>query len=171
MKMPIKLGIIAGVIIAISFTIIIFSQMEVVQNNVDQNELEQNEVIPKPIFSETVIVSGPFQINKPQYKLGESIFFRAVGVDPNEKGQISFLRPKNATHYIVYEAIPFDGSLKTDFNQYFKPGIAGLVGICSSEDLVGTWVIVFRGVPYENISFEIINEILSGSEAQYEPVC
>jgi len=91
MKMPIKLGIIAGVIIAISVTIIIMSQMQVVQNNVDQNELEENEVISEPVFSETVVVSGPFQINKLQYMLGENIFFRAVGVDPNEKGQIAFV--------------------------------------------------------------------------------
>jgi len=140
--------------------------MEVVQNDV-----EQNEVVRKPIFSETVIVSGPFQIDKPQYKLGENIFFRAVELEPNEKGQIAFLRPKNITHYVVYDSIPFDGSKKSDFNQYFTPSLAALVGICSSEDLMGTWKIVFRGVPYENISFEIINETLLGSEAQYEPVC
>jgi len=171
MKMPIKLGIIAGVIIAISVTIIIMSQMQVVQNNVDQNELEENEVISEPVFSETVVVSGPFQINKLQYMLGENIFFRAVGIDPNEKGQIAFLRPKNATHYIVHQSIPFDGSKKSDFNQYFKPSLAALIDICSSDDLVGTWVIVFRGVPYENISFEIINKTLLGEEDAMVPVC
>jgi len=169
--MPIKLGIIAGVLIAISVTIIIISQMQVVQNNLDQNELEQNEVISEPVFSETVIVSGPFQINKPQYMLGENIFFRAVGIEPNEKGQIAFLRPKNTTHYIVHQNIPFDGSKKSDFNQYFKPGLAGLIDICTVEDLVGKWVIVFRGVPYENLSFEIINQTLQGEEDDYVPVC
>jgi len=153
MNKKISLGIIIGVIIAISVSIIIISQMEVVQNDV-----EQNEVVREPIFSETVIVSGPFQIDKPQYKLGENIFFRAVELAPNENGKIVFLRPKNETHYIVYDSIPFDGSKKSDFNQYFKPGLAGLIGICTEEDLLGKWVIVFRGVPYENISFEIINQ-------------
>jgi len=107
MNKKISLGIIIGVIIAISVSIIILSQMEVVQNDV-----EQNEVVREPIFSETVIVSGPFQIDKPQYKLGENIFFRAVELEPNEKGQIAFLRPKNITHYVVYDSIPFDGSKK-----------------------------------------------------------
>ena len=66
-------------------------------------------------FSSTVrglLTSGPFQIDKSQYLLGENIFVRVGNLAPNEKGQIAFLRPMNETHYSVYTTIPFDGAKK-----------------------------------------------------------
>ena len=37
--------------------------------------------------------SGPFQIEKYEYYLGEKIFFNAVNISADEKGEIVFFRP------------------------------------------------------------------------------
>jgi len=180
MNKKISLGIVLGVIVAI--TIVAISQMQVV-SDVNDTIIEETKK-PETIENETIVpsdnpgfrerdwvMSGPFQIDRSKYLLGENIFFRVTGLAPNEEGQIVFLRPKNETHYIVYQSFPFDGSLKTDFNTYFTPGLAALIDICSKDDLIGNWKIVFRGVPYENISFEIINKTLPGEEDAMVTVC
>ena len=125
-------------------------------------------------FSPTVgdrLTSGPFQIDKSQYLLGENIFVRVSNLAPNEKGQITFLRPLNETHYSVYTTIPFDGAKKNSFNQYFTPNLSRALKACTVDDLIGTWKVVFQKTNYENLSFEIINEILPGEEDSFKPFC
>jgi len=125
-------------------------------------------------FSPTVrdwLTSGPFQIDRSQYLLGENIFVSVNNLALNEKGQITFLRPMNKTHYAVYVTYPFDGEIKSSFNNYFTPGLSKALKICTKDDLIGSWRVVFQGADYENLSFEIINEILPGSEKYYEPAC
>ena len=125
-------------------------------------------------FSSTVrglLTSGPFQIDKSQYLLGENIFVRVGNLAPNEKGQIAFLRPMNETHYSVYITTPFDGAKKNSFNQYFTPDLSRALKICTADDLIGTWKIVFQKTNYENISFEILNKTLPGEEDYYISVC
>ena len=125
-------------------------------------------------FSPTVrgwLTSGPFQIDKSQYLLGENIFVRVGNLAPNEQGQIAFLRPVNETHYSVYNIIPFNGEVNSSFNNYFTPALSRALNICTIDDLIGSWRVVFQGTDYENLSFEIINEILQGSEKYYESFC
>jgi hypothetical protein len=112
--------------------------------------------------------SGPFAINKYQYKLGENIFVIAEGLSPADIGNMVFVMPNGTTRYIT---IPFDGSDKTDFNQYFKPAISKARKICSIDDLVGNWTVVLSGTNYEPIRFEFLNETLRGDEALFERVC
>ena len=112
--------------------------------------------------------SGPFEIDRLQYVLGELVLMRIGDLQPNEKGQIAFLRPLNETHYDVYITIPFDGSQKITFNQYFKPSLSRGLGICSKDDLMGQWRVVFQGTNYENLNFEIIDKIIPGEEVNYE---
>ena len=50
----------------------------------------ENEYSPKP---REWITSGPFQIDRSEYVLGEKIFVRIGGLSYDEKGQITFLRP------------------------------------------------------------------------------
>jgi len=114
----------------------------------------------------TWVVSGPFAIDKSEYILGENIFMSVNGLLPNEKGGIMFLRPGG----FEYKVIPFNGALKSEFNHYFTPTIFG-VGMCGPEDLVGTWKIVFYGVAYGSITFDIKNEYLIGTKDNYEQVC
>ena len=117
------------------------------------------------------LISGPFKIDKSQYLLGENIFVRVTNLAQNEKGQIAFLRPMNETHYAVYITIPFDGAEKSSFNQYFTPDLSRALKICTVDDLIGTWKIVFQKTNYENLSFEIINKTLSGEEDDFKPFC
>jgi hypothetical protein len=85
------------------------------------------------------------------------------GLNPDEKGQIAFMRPLNATHYSVYTTVPFDGAAKPAFNYYINPVLAKVKHICSVDDLVGKWVVVFRGTNYPNLNFEITRDVVPGT--------
>jgi len=136
-------------------------------DEIEQINLE-NEYSPKV---REWIESGPFQIDRSEYILGEKIFLRIGGLEYEEKGQAVFLKPKNSTHYEVYMAIPFDGADKPAFNYYLEPDLSALRGICTAEDLIGDWRVVFRGTDYPNLEFKIIGDILPGDEENYQPVC
>lgn len=112
--------------------------------------------------------SGPFAINKHQYKLGENIFIVTDNLRPNDVGTMDFILPNGTTKYI---SIPFDGSDKTTFNQYFKPAISKARKICSVDDLVGGWTVIFRNTNYPPIRFEIINETIPGDQTLFQRVC
>ena len=114
--------------------------------------------------------SGPFQIDRTQYVIGELVLIRVGELEPNEKGQISFLRPLNSTHQKVYLTIPFDGSQKSHFNQYFKPSLSRAQKTCEKADLLGNWTVVFQGTNYENISFEIVDRYIPGEEKYYKEI-
>lgn len=130
-----------------------------------KNNLE-NECSPKV---RGWITSGPFQIDRSEYVLGEKIFIRIGGLDFSEKGQVAFMRPLNDTHYSVYLTIPFDGANKPAFNYYIDPQLSKSRGLCSIEDVVGDWRVVFRGIP--NLEFKILNQALPGSEESFKDVC
>jgi len=126
----------------------------------------ENEYSPKP---REWITSGPFQIDRSQYAIGEKIFLRMGGLDYNEKGQIAVMRPLNATHYAVYLTIPFDGAEKPAFNYYIEPQLSKTRGLCSTDDIMGKWALVFRGTDYPNLNFEITEKVVPGTNI--EPVC
>ena len=128
----------------------------------------ENEYKPK---DREWITSGPFQIDRTEYILGEKIFLRIGGLEFDELGQVVFLMPSNGTHHTVYISIPFDGGDKSAFNYYLEPDLSKAEGICSVDDLVGIWKVVFRGTDYPNLEFRITEEILPGDEQYYEPVC
>lgn len=87
----------------------------------------------------------------------------------DEKGQIAFYRPLNSTHYKVHITIPFDWTDKAAANSYFTPQTSKAKEICSIEDMIGKWVVVFRGTNYPDLNFELTERILSGTNI--EPVC
>ena len=113
------------------------------------------------------ISSGPFSIDKQQYLLGENIFLIATALQLDEKGEIQFIRPSGD----IYRIIPFDGQMRTDFNQYFTPFPSAALKVCSSDDLVGDWFVKFEGTNYESIKFEIKNEYLEGEKYKYIDMC
>lgn len=112
------------------------------------------------------IISGPFAIDKSQYKLGENFFISVHGLKPNEAGNILIIQPSGE----IWTTIPFNGSLKSDFNYYNKPDTSSIKKIFKPEDLVGTWQVVFQGVTYKPLSFEIINEFIPGEEHDIVPL-
>ena len=144
-------------------------------SNIDKklNEIEEkarnNYYQPTP---REWVTSGPFQIDRSEYRIGEKVFITIGGLDVNEKGQIAFLRTLNETHYSVYQTIPFDGKNKPAFNYYTDVRLSKVTGICSVEDIIGEWTVVFRGTDYENIKFKFLDEYLPGEEDSFEnPVC
>ena len=126
----------------------------------------ENEYSPKEREWQT---SGPFQIDRKQYAIGEKIFLIIGGLNADEKGQIAFMRPLNATHYSVYLSIPFDGAAKPEFNYYLEPKLSKASGICSVDDISGKWAVIFRGTDYPNLYFEITKNVIPGTDK--ESVC
>ena len=172
MKKEKTVGIFAGIIAVIIISVILVQMFktnesdDVVLRIIPPNGTDYK---PAPRDWQT---SGPFQIDREQYVLGELVLVRIGDLATNEKGQIAFLRPLNETHYDVYMTIPFDGSQKITFNQYFKPSLSRGLGICSKADLLGNWTVVFQGTDYNNLKFEIVDRYIPGEEENYEePVC
>ena len=141
-----------------------------IQDRLDEIEKQNIENEYKPKDREW-ITSGPFQIDRNEYILGEKIFLRIGGLQFEESGQVVFLMPSNGTHHTVYMSIPFDGADKLAFNYYLEPDLSKANGICSVDDLVGTWKVVFKGTNYPNLEFRVTEEFLPGDEPEYEPVC
>jgi len=183
MKKEKKSGIIGGIIVAIVIGILVVQFSSINEDApIQDNDLPEivdvdDDGVPDEVdpFISTPRVwqtSGPFQIDREQYVLGELVLMRIGNLETNEKGQIVFLQPSNGTHQTVYITIPFDGSQKITFNQYFKPSLSKGLGICTKDDLLGNWTVVFQGTNYENLSFEIVNRYIPGEEENYkEPVC
>ena len=120
----------------------------------------------KPSNDVQWVNSGPFAIDKLKYKLGENIFISVHGLKPREIGNIVFIRPGEKT----WTMIPFNGTAKSDFNFYVKPDTSAGLGIYKPEDLVGQWRVVFQGVKYDPIHFEVLNEFIPGAEADIVPI-
>lgn len=113
-------------------------------------------------------ISGPFAINKFQYKLGENIFMVVSNLKSTDTGKIVIIDPKGDT----YDAIPFNGTMKTDFHYYFKPNTQNIGGlkICKPTDLVGKWGLIFQGTPYKSLTFNVINDWIEGSQAEIKAI-
>ena len=130
-----------------------------------------NEETSKMDIPDEWVKSGPFEIDKKQYNVGEKIFLTTNDLLPEEKGAVKFLRPLNDTHYTTHIKIPFNGKDKTQFNYYFEPKLSEFRGICSIENLAGTWIVEFSGTQYEVINFEILAQASSWDERTFEPIC
>ena len=144
--------IIAGVVIAIAAVSIYFASQEIQKSHDEGFEW---------------LTSGPFSVQNYQHRLGENIFIVAYGIAPNEKGVIRIFTPKN----IEYISYLFDGSVKSNFNVYFKPDTVAKKDRCSPEDFVGVWTMKFEGVSYPPIQFEFLNEYIEGGEADIIDLC
>jgi hypothetical protein len=112
--------------------------------------------------------SGPFAINKQEYKIGENIFLAVEGLLPNDMGNIVFVLPNGTTKYI---SVPFDSAQKSSFNYYFKPSISKARSICSTDDIIGDWAIVFQGTQYEPLNFKILNDTIPEEQGNFQRVC
>ena len=130
-----------------------------------------NEETSKNKIEEKWIKSGPFEIDKAEYNMGEKIFLTTDDLSPEEKGIVQFLRPINDTHHKSYIKIPFDRMKKTGFNYYFEPRFNQFKGLCSMDDIAGNWIVKFIGTQYEDINFEILAKPSSWDSRTFEPVC
>jgi hypothetical protein len=129
--------------------------------------------------------SGPFQIEKYEYYLGEKIFFNAINIPVAANGEVIFFRPASdginkypkefegipqelIAKKINYIKIEFNGENKQNFNQFFEPRLNEWKGICSINDLVGEWVMTVSGMQYEPIYFTVLNQTMPGDTRDFE---
>ena len=130
-----------------------------------------NEETSKNKIEEKWVKSGPFEIDKYQYNIGEKIFLTTTDLLPEDNGIVQFLRPINDTHHKSYIKIPFDGSKTSQINFYFEPRFNQYKGICSMNDFTGNWIVKFSGSQYEDINFEMLNQTSSWDDRTFEPIC
>ena len=162
--------------------ILIIGGIIVFNSNQDVNVEKDNEQVE--IQWRT---SGPFSIEKYQYNLGEKIFLTVNYIPKDVKGEAIFFRPTATPDLqkikefegvpeemirskVAYITIPFDGSAKENWNRYFEPKFNEFKGICSTNELVGEWILVFAGTYYEPIYFEVLNQTSSWDERTFEPL-
>jgi len=129
-----------------------------------------NQEITENINEEKWVKSGPFEIDKAQYNVGEKIFLNVKDLTSEDKGIVKFWRPLNSTYWITYIEMPFDGMKKQQFNYYFEPRLSDWKKICSMNDLAGNWLVEFSGTQYENINFKILNQTSSWDNRTFEPL-
>jgi len=112
--------------------------------------------------------SGPFGIDQKEYQIGEMIFMTGEGLMPNDIGNAIFILPNGTS---VYMKLPFNGENKADFNYYFKPQLSKNRGICSTDDIIGKWMIEFDGTKYQPITFTILNQTDPTEVGLFQKVC
>ncbi len=113
------------------------------------------------------VTSGPVSVTQYKHRLGDDVFLVVSGLQPNEKDTLHIFTPKG----VEYKTIPYDGSKKSNFKQYFYPDTFATLKICTPEDLVGIWKIVFEDGSYSTLEFEITDEWVAGAEASIKVEC
>jgi len=151
----IGLGLIAALAISVIATIVFVGPIDVSTPEKESEFIDWNR-------------SGPFAINEHEYTIGENIFIAVEGLTAMDVGNAVFLLPNGTTQYM---AIPFDGTQKSGFNQYFKPSISKTRNICSTDDIIGEWTVVFQGTQYDPLRFRILNETLTQEQGNFQRVC
>lgn len=141
------IGAIIGVIVvvAISATVIYYFN----QHSVSDNPTAQ------------WVTSGPFSLTNSTYRLGGNVFMVVTGLKPTDVGNMLVFDPKGG----LFSHIPFNGTMKSDFNIFFKPVTVKSEKLCTAQDLVGNWTIVFQGTPYKPLHFQVLNQWVPGTQA------
>ena len=165
MKKIIIISIIIGIIITGSVILLNSNQVveEVVRDRLGETVEEK--------WERERVTSGPFSIDKSQYNLGEKIFITVSDLSENEKGQMIFFREANSTMWKEYITIDYNGQQKNQFNLYFEPQLSEMKNICSTNELVGPWIVKFIGTEFPDINFKLLNQTSSWDKRTFEPVC
>ena len=145
----------------------ISSMLQKIKDDKIKNDNSENPYKPAP---KEWINSGPFFIDRSEYWLGEKTFINIEQVDENTRGEMIFAKVINSTHDKIYKRIIFDGSKKQN-NFYLAIYPNAFKKICTTDDLVGEWEIIFTGTNFEKLKFQIKDQIIPGMEDKFEPVC
>ena len=119
------------------------------------------------------IQTGPFQMDKSEYALGEKIFINIKKLNKNLKGTMVFTKILNSTHIFEYKKINFDGS-KPQQNFYLGIHLSESRGLCTADQLIGDWQLRFiddSTGAFDKLDFKIKNQVLPGTEKKYEAIC
>ena len=148
-------GIAIGIIV-IGVVVVTLSNQGVIPELLD----EDNEV-------HDAVWSGPVGVTQYKHKLGENVYLLIRGIQPHEKGAIGVFTPEG----ILYKSFEYDGSEKADFNQYFFPDTFAELKICTPDQLVGIWTVVFADNSYPPLEFEMTDEWIRSGEATIFTEC
>jgi len=116
------------------------------------------------------ITSGPFQIDRSVYHLGEKIFINVETLPKEYNGKMIFSKIFNSTHSKIYKTLMFDGE-KPQQNSYFSVYPSLPRQFCTVDDIVGDWQVTFEGANLKPLEFKIINKFVPGNEKYFEPEC
>ena len=145
----------------------ISSMLEKIKQDKIKNEKSDEPYHPK---EREWITSGPFQIDRSEYALGEKVFVNMSPQAENIKGNIIFAKNINMTHAQEYMKLNYDSS-SGQKKFYFKIVPDKILGFCTSEELVGDWRVFFPETNYNVLNFKIKNQIVPGTEGDFDPVC
>ena len=145
----------------------ISSMLQKIEDDKIENEQSENPYKPKEREWNS---SGPFKLDRSEYVLGERLFVNLDYVDKSTKGEMIFTKIINNTHVYEYKKVKFDGS-KPQYNFYIGINLNPIRGLCNVDQLIGNWELRFEGTNYESIKFKVLDQILPGSESNYEAVC
>ena len=161
------------IIISIVIGIIIIGSVILVNSNqgVEEEVTETLEETVEERWERERVTSGPFSIDKSQYNLGDKIFISVLDISENQKGQMIFFRQVDSTMWKEYLTIDYDGQQKNQFNLYFEPQLSQIKKICSTNEIVGPWMVKFVGTEFADINFELLNQTNSWDKRTFEPVC
>ena len=113
------------------------------------------------------VPQGPITFDEERYRLGESIFMKVRSLHANDKGNIMIYTPLD----VLFSSRQYDGSLERDFNFYFTPDTIKHRKICTPEELIGEWKVVFEDGAYPPAYFEMTSEYLPGFKKHLDVVC
>jgi len=116
------------------------------------------------------LTSGPFQIDRSVYHLGEKIFINVNELPSEYKGTMTFSKIYNNTHSKMYKSLIFDGE-KEQRNSYFAVFPSLPRQFCTIDDIVGDWEVTFERTNLKPLEFKIINKFVPGNQIYFEPVC
>ena len=122
------------------------------------------------VYPENPQILYGLTINKDKYLLGENVFMKILGIPAGLKDSVQFYTPEG----VLYLNVNFDGDEKTSMKHYFRPSLQRTLltdtmdnGLCSKEQLVGEWTIIFASMPSDRLNFQVMDEILPHSEEYY----
>jgi len=162
MKKSVQIAIVIGMAVIVG--VIIYQFSETTWNKVSVEEYyEKQGRVSHVVYPDNPQVLSVLQINKDKYVLGENIFYIISGLQPMDQGTVIFETPMGEKYF----NIKFDGAEKEFEKGYFRPQLSALRDICEKEELIGEWKVYFKDYEQFELPFEVVNEVLPGSEKHY----
>jgi hypothetical protein len=143
--------------------------LDAIRDTKIQNEQSENPYVPRvPKWDN---ISGPFMIDNDEYWLGQKVFVNISELNVNDKGSIdTFIPVTNENSRILYSSMEFDGSSDLRNNYYFTPKLSAFNAICNPDQLIGDWVMKFKGTQYPDLVFTVVDKKIPGYEQLFETI-
>ena len=162
-----NVGIATAVGIAIIIGVIVFQINDTAYHVSTPEEYKESigtQSVSHVVYPDNPQILGPLQINKDKYLLGENVYVFLKDLRPPDKGAVQFFTPGG----ILFDEMGFNGENKDFQKKYFKPQLLKSKNLCSKEQLVGTWTVMFRGYDEFKLYFDVLPDILPNQEHHFE---